>query len=131
MASKKKTNEWIEGYVFGRIERHIIEALMHGDKELRTAVSVPKVWFGLREYRSKDNTLADEQISEFQCDLNKTLCNYNTNKTIYDYTINIFPDESYMRFVVEGVRREPVKEMTIAEIEKELGYKIKVVGDKT
>lgn len=131
MVLKKKTNEWIEGYVFGRIERHIIESLMHRDKELRTAVSVPKVWFGLREYRSKTNTLDDKQISEFQHDLNQILCNYNTNKTIYDYTVDIFPDESYMRFVITGTQREPVKEMTIAEIEKELGYKIKVIGDKT
>lgn len=131
MALKKKTNEWIEGYVFGRIERHIIESLMHGDKELKASVSVPKVWFGLREYKSTTNTLADEHIREFQFYLNQTLSNYNTNKTIYDYTIDIFPDEQYMRFVIIGVRREPVKEMTIAEIEKELGYKIKVIGDKT
>ena len=131
MALKKKTNEWIEGYVFGRIERHIIESLMHGEEEFKTGVSVPKVWFGLREYKSKTNTLADEQIREFQCELNQTLCNYNTNKTIYDYTIDIFPDEQYMRFVITGTRPEPVKEMTIAEIEKELGYKIKVIGDKT
>ena len=131
MALKKKTNEWIEGYVFGRLERYIIESLMHREKEFTTAVSVPKVWFGLREYRSTTNTLADEQIREFQRELNQTLCNYNTNKTIYDYTVDIFPDESYMRFVIVGVRREPIKEMTIAEIEKELGYKIKVIGDKT
>ncbi len=131
MALKKKTNEWLEGYVFGRIEPRIIEGLMHRDEELKAAVSVPKVWFGLREYRSKTNTLADEHIKEFQYYLNQTLCNYNTNKTIYDYTVDIFPDEQYMRFVITGTRLEPVKEMTIAEIEKELGYKIKVIGDKT
>ena len=131
MALKKKTNEWIEGYIFGRIEPKIIEGLMHGEKELKASVAVPKVWFGLREYRSKTNTLADEHIREFQSYLNQTLCNYNTNKTIYDYTIDIFPDEQYMRFVITGTRTEPVKEMTIAEIENELGYKIKVIGDKT
>lgn len=130
MSVKKKTNEWIEGYVFGRLERHIIESLMHKEKEFTTAVSVPKVWFGLREYRSTTNTLSDEQIREFQHELNQILCNYNTNKT-YDFTVDIFPEESYMRFVITGVRRNPVKEMTIAEIEKELGYKIKVIGDKT
>lgn len=130
MSVKKKTNEWIEGYVFGRLERYIIESLMHKEKEFTTAVSVPKVWFGLREYRSTTNTLSDEQIREFQHELNQTLCNYNPNKT-YDFTVDIFPDESYMRFVITGVRKDPVKEMTIAEIEKELGYKIKVIGDKT
>ena len=129
MALKKKTNEWIEGYIFGRVERLVIGALMHGEKEFTVAVPVPKVWFGLREYKSKTNTLADEHISEFQHYLNQTLCNYNTDKTIYDYTIDIFPDEQYMRFVITGTRREPVKEMTVAEIEKELGYKIKIVGD--
>ena len=54
-----------------------------------------------------------------------------THDTVYDYNIDIFPDEQYMRFVITGTRPEPVKEMTIAEIEKELGYKIKVIGDKT
>ena len=77
---------------------------------------------------ASNNTLSEEQIIEFKDYLTKTL---KTHDTLYDYTIDIFPDEQYMRFVITGTRPEPIKEMTIAEIEKELGYKIKVIGDKT
>lgn len=128
MARKKKTNEWIEGYVYGKSEKKILEGRIHKDKEFVTCVYVPKVWFGLREYKSTTNTLAEEHISEFKYYLTQTL---KAHDTVYDYTIDIFPFEQYMQFVITGTRPEPVKEMTIAEIEKELGYKIKVIGDKT
>ena len=128
MALKKKTNEWIEGYVYGKSEKKILEGRINKDKEFMSSVCVPKVWFGLREYKSTTNTLSEEHIKEFKDYLTKTL---KTHDTLYDYTIDIFPDEQYMRFNITGTRPEPVKEMTIAEIEKELGYKIKVIGDKT
>ena len=128
MALKKKTNEWIEGYVYGKSEKKILEGRINKDKEFKTSVYVPKVWFGLREYKSTTNTLAEEHVREFKYYLTQTL---KTHDTVYDYTIDIFPDEQYMRFVITGTRPDPVKEMTIAEIEKELGYKIKVIGDKT
>lgn len=128
MELKKKTDEWIEGYVYGKSEKKILEGRINKDKEFMSSVYVPKVWFGLREYKSKTNTLSEEHIIKFKYYLNQTL---KTHDTLYDYTIDIFPDEQYMRFVITGTRPEPVKEMTIAEIEKELGYKIKVIGDKT
>lgn len=128
MSLKKKTNEWIEGYVYGKSESKILEGRMNKDKEFMTSVCVPKVWFGLREYKSNTNTLSDEHIGELKYYLTQTL---KTHDTVNDYTIDISPFEQYMRFVITGTRPEPVKEMTIAEIEKELGYKIKVIGDKT
>ena len=127
MELKKKTDEWIEGYVYGKSEKKILEGRINKDKEFMSSVYVPKVWFGLREYKSKTNTLAEEHIKKFKYYLTQTL---KTHDTVYDYTIDIFPDEQYMRFVITGTRPEPVREMTIAEIEKELGYKIKVIGDK-
>lgn len=39
-------------------------------------------------------------------------------------------NKQYITFSFEVRRKEVYKEMTVAEIEKELGYKIKVVGDK-
>ena len=38
--------------------------------------------------------------------------------------------KQYIVFNAEIKRKEPIKEMTITEIEEALGYKIKVVGDK-
>lgn len=39
-------------------------------------------------------------------------------------------DKEQMEFKLLWEREEETKEMTIAEIEKELGYKIKIVGDE-
>ena len=41
------------------------------------------------------------------------------------------PNAMYPPKASSDKKAEPIKEMTIAEIEKELGYKIKVIGDKT
>ena len=125
-----KSHEFIEGYIFGKIERHIIEGFLHKDKQIMCAVTVPKSWFGLRALKRSDVTLPEHEVSKLRLELKDAVSGYNTDKRSYEYDINIFPDEQYIRFVFEGTYIEPVKEMTIKQIEQELGYKIKVVGDK-
>lgn len=49
---------------------------------------------------------------------------YSAGWTIRD----LLSDKEHMKFKLIWERNEP-KEMTISEIEKELGYKIKIVGD--
>ena len=45
-------------------------------------------------------------------------------------TIERLFDDKYLELIWERPKEEPVKEMTVAEIEKELGYKIKVVAEE-
>lgn len=125
-----KSDEFIEGYVFSKIEKTIIQAFIDHDDRIITAVIVPKSWFGLtRALKRKDYTIPEHQVSKLRVELADALSGFNTDRRSYEYDINIFPEEQYIRFVFEGTYIEPVKEMTIAEIEKELGYRIKIVGD--
>jgi hypothetical protein len=51
----------------------------------------------------------------------------------FDIEVRHYDDVNHKQYIVFNVqvtRKEPVKEMTVAEIEEALGYKIKVVGDK-
>lgn len=125
-----KSDEFIEGYIFSKIEKTIIQGFLDHDDRIITAVTVPKSWFGLtRALKRKDYTIPEHQVSKLRLELADALSGFNTDKRRYEYDISIFPDEQYIRFVFEGTYIEPVKEMTIAEIEKELGYRIKIVGD--
>ena len=126
-----KSHDFIEGYIHGKIEKHIIEAIMHHDAKVHTRTIVPKSWFGLRAVKSTSVTLPEHEVSKLRLDLKDLLSQYSTDKTLFEYDICIQPDEQYIEFVFEGTRVIPVKEMTIEQIEKELGYKIKVIGDKT
>lgn len=56
---------------------------------------------------------------------------YNSNKLSHVYALEICPVDQFIGFYMSASQKELAKEMTIAEIEKELGYKIKVIGDKT
>ena len=125
-----KKDEFIEGYIFSKIEKTIIQGFIDHDKTIRAAVDVPKSWFGLtRALKRKDYTIPEHQVSKLRIELKDAISGYNTDKRSYEYNINIFPDEQYIRFVFEGTYIETVKELTVKEIEKELGYKIKIVGD--
>ena len=125
-----RTDDFIIGYVFGKLERKLIEAIMHHDKEFHASVSVPKIWFGLKASKQPTITIPEHQISKLRIDLKYMLNAYGTNKTIFEHDIIIKPDEQFISFIVHSERVELVKEMTIKQIEKELGYKIKVVSDK-
>ena len=129
MSVTPKSHDFIEGYIHGKIEKRIIEAIMHRDDEIHARVSVPKSWFGLRAVKSTSVTLPEHEVSKLRLDLKHLLSQYSTNKTVFEYDICIQPDEQYIEFVFHGTRVIPVKEMTIEQIEKELGYKIKVVSD--
>jgi hypothetical protein len=128
---KEQSLEFIIGYVFSKIEKKVYET--HINKLPKTEaieISIPKTWFGLRAIKDKN-----EDIDCFaKCILItsiKQLClAYNTEKSKYDFTMTIEPDEQYILITIEGKRTSP-KEMTVAEIEKELGYKIKIVNEET
>ena len=123
---EKQSLDFIKGYIFSKVENQIIRA--HTDKRTRINlpyVYVPKSWFGLGP---------DESISlGTQCKIDYALRNlcqsYNTKYATYSYSFYMKPKEQYICFLIEGTLVLPEKEMTIAEIEKELGYKIKIVGE--
>lgn len=132
MAIKGQSHQFIVGYVFSKLEKHSIAAHMHRDKEIQIkTVLVPKVWFGLTADKRKENTISQEDIDYYRRELVELFNTYNSNKLSHVYALEIYPIDHFVGFYMSASQKELAKEMTIAEIEKELGYKIKVIGDKT
>ena len=124
---EKQSLDFLAGYIFGRIEKQIIKA--HTEKQDRVVLPyqyVPKLWFGLKSGEELDL----ERRFELQRYLETVCLNYNTLNNVYTYTSYIYSKGAYILIVLEGTKVPDRKEMTMAEIEKELGYKIKIVGEK-
>lgn len=117
---KEQSLEFIIGYVFSKIEKKVYEA--HINKLPKTEaieISIPKTWFGLRAIKDKN-----EDIDCFaKCVLItsiKQLClAYNTEKSKYDFSLDVEPDEQYIIITIEGKRTSP-KEMTVARNRKRI-----------
>ena len=128
----EQSKDWILGYVFSRLEKYIIEGHMKKlDNIDNHIISVPKNWFGLQATKNPCVTLSEEERHDYIDRLNELCCALNHKNGSYLFSIAVRPDQQYMEFAMAATRLPEVKEMTIAEIEKELGYKIKVIGDKT
>ena len=46
------------------------------------------------------------------------------------YTLQNLLDDKYLYLIWERPKEEPIKEMTVEEIEKELGYKVKIIAQE-
>lgn len=126
---KKQSLDFIKGYVFSKVEGLIMHAHVNKVKRVPPVyVSVPKAWFGLRPVRSELEDLSISVRFEMLSSLGELCHSYNTESTTHLFSISIEPDEQYIRFTVEGDLLPTTKEMTVAEVEKELGYKIKIIG---
>ena len=126
----KQSPDFIAGYVFSKVETRIKHAHVNNVERMPAVfVSVPKIWFGLRPTTDKSENLSPLVELNLLTSL-YTLCQaYNSKQSEYRFHISIEPEEQYIQFAIEAVRTFAVKEMTVADIEKELGYKIKIVGE--
>lgn len=125
-----KQKDFILGYIFGQVENTILQHFINKDKEIHTSVCVPKAWFGLRPVQSVTETLSFVTKEQYKRDLQDILNKYNTSERWYKYDLTIRPQHQYIEFVFHGYYQEQVKEMTVEQIEKELGYRVKIVADK-
>ncbi len=127
---KKQSLEFIIGYVFSKIEKKVYEAHINKLPKIEAIeISIPKTWFGLRAIKDKNEDLDCFAKCILITSIKQLCLAYNTEKSKYDFNISIEPDEQYILITIEGKRTSP-KEMTVAEIEKELGYKIKIVNEE-
>jgi hypothetical protein len=89
---------------------------------------VPKIWFGLSSSHDVTNDIFGSNKYEMIQKLTDALNDlYPKFETVCE---RILPETQYLRFDFRVKRKKEVKRMTVAEIEKELGYKIEIVGDK-
>ena len=129
MAVAVKQRDFILGYIFGKVEKEILKGFINKEQEIHSSVQVPKAWFGLRPIIDIAENITLIQRDAYKIELLDVLERYNTDRRKYKYEVIIRPDKQYIKFDFYGYYVEPVKEMTIEQIEKELGYKIKVVSD--
>ena len=127
---KKQSLDFIKGYVYSKIEKKIFNAYVNKLAKIEPIdISVPKIWFGLRPIRDKAEDVDLFDKLELMTSIKQLCLAYNTEKSKYDFNLSMEPDEQYIIITIEGKRTSP-KEMTVAEIEKELGYKIKIVSEE-
>lgn len=127
---EKQSLDFIAGYVFSKVEARIKHAHVNNVERMPAVfVSVPKSWFGLRPIKSDFETLTPIAELNLLSSLYSLCRAYNSKQSEYGFHISIEPEEQYIQFAIEAVRVHAEKEMTIADIEKELGYKIKIVGE--
>ena len=127
---KKKSLDFITGYVYSKIEKKIFNAYMHKLSKIEPIyISIPKIWFGLRPIRDKAEDVGCFDRSVLITSIKQLCLAYNTEKSKYDFNLSMEPDKQYILITIEGKRTSP-KKMTIAEIEKELGYKIEIIPEK-
>ena len=124
-----KSHEFIEGYIFSEVESTLIRAFHDKASRWNQMITIPKSWFGLAATQREAVMLTEHEQSKLRLEIKDVLCQMNNNSRSYEYTVLFRPYKQYIRVDIEGVYLEPVIEMTIEQIEKELGYKIKVVSD--
>ena len=123
-----KSHDFIEGYIFSEVESTLIRAFVDTEARWNKTVVIPKSWFGLRAAQNFV-MLTEHEQSKLRVEIKDILCQMNHDTRSYEYTVIFRPYKQYIHIDIEGVYVEPpVKEMTIEQIEKELGYKIKVVS---
>ena len=126
---KEQSLDFIKGYIWSKVEKRIFETHVDKSPEMRPVnISIPKTWFGLRAIKDKTEDLDCFDRSVLITSIKQLCLAYNTENSKYTFNMTIEPDEQYILITIEGKRISP-KEMTVAEIEKELGYKIKIVSE--
>ena len=130
MSITPKSHDFIEGYIFSEVESSLIGAFHGKEQRWNRTVTIPKSWFGLRAIQNELVMLPEHEQSKLRLEIKDILSQMNNNLRSYEYTVIFRASKQYIRIEIEGVYIEPIKEMTIEQIEKELGYKIKVVSNK-
>ena len=127
---QKQSLDFIVGYVFARADKAIFKHFWTYEhrNELLVSIEVPKIWFGLTSCSAYINDITGEKKYELIQKLTDTLNSlYPKLDCVCD---KITPENQYLKFHFRVKYKEPVKKMTVEEIEKELGYKIEIVSDK-
>lgn len=121
-----KTHDFIEGYIFSEVESTLIRAFHDKKCRWNKTVTIPKSWFGLQA--NEFVMLTEHEQSKLKIEIKDLLGQMNNTRS-YEYTVIFGEYKQFIYIYIEGIYVEPIKEMTIEQIEKELGYKIKIVGE--
>jgi len=128
---KKQTYEFIAGCVFTKMEATICKELKQipatADVNIGDCELIPKIWFGLSSSHKVTNDITGDAKywlkEKLEMLLEDLLPKFETT------IVKIVPDNQYIRFDYNVVKKVPAKKMTVEQIEKELGYKVEIVSE--
>lgn len=123
MKNKNYSLNFIIGYIVSNIEYRVNDFLKilkdNNSNDFTIRVDLPYEWFKFNT--KKDNKIRVKTLTY--------LSNIFTDYKIgYDSQIISYPKE-YIMFRYKFSKKEPIKEMTLSEIEEALGYKVKIKND--
>lgn len=135
-----KSNDFLAGYMYKTLEKDVVKALCVDKEEefpVRKEISIPWAWccrrisciYDAANWRQAAEGVMLEVANMAMSELKHTF-DYDGKK--FDASIWVVPATKGWRSEVcfEIYQLPEVKEMTVAEVEAALGYKIKIVGDK-
>lgn len=134
-----KSKDFLAGYIYKTLEKDVIKALCFTKEEefpITKEISIPWAWctrrssclYDRNDWKHSAEEIMLEVANIAMNELKHTL-DYDRKK--FDASICVAPATKGWRSEVcfEIYQLPEVKEMTVAEVEEALGYKIKIVGD--
>lgn len=127
--NKVQSTDFNAGMMYAKIERDTYRLIDDYEKGKRSVYTnsyqfTTSQLFPDANYSAKEKSYIVDAIKKtVENQFNRVYGHY------YALQFSDFPGGSYCVFVYTITRKEEVKELTIAEIEEKLGYKIKVVGE--
>ena len=113
------------GYIYARMERSLHKHLDLGEKEEVTiSMDIPKIQMVLGTSDFKDAEIIKATLDMVENHFNAT---YGKNFSLDELTWNKYKQYIAVHFKIS--KKQKPKELTVTEIEKLLGYKIKIVGE--
>ena len=133
-----KSKDFLAGYMYKTLERDVVRALCVSKEDefpVKKEISIPWAWCTTRSsccYSTNDWKAAAEGIMMEVARMAVEELKHTLSSTRFEAGICVVPAIKGWRSEVCFEIREVLeaKEMTIEEVEAELGYKIKIVGDK-
>jgi hypothetical protein len=121
-----QSTDFNAGMLYSAIEKHAVKMLKERVYSTKDNYSIPNIQLIPKgcETCNEGNTI--DATIRAATEHFKAVYGKNLELDIYGWQRN----KVYCVFFYRITRKEPCKEMTIAEIEEALGYKIKVVGEK-
>lgn len=122
-----KPLSFIAGYLFCEMDKHLFKTVFKESSDVKlinNSLKIPKIWFGLK---SQFYDISDLDKHDLKAILEKSM-----NEMYPDWittVTSVIPEKQYIKFEYTiNNKQEKVKKMTVAEIEKELGYKIEITS---
>lgn len=116
--------DFLVGYAFDALDRQFVTHLTNNPKDVNKVfnVSIPKSWWGTPNPCNPRSTVDTMMLLEFVEKLVATLCSAHGK---FEFNVDCIHEHQYLRVAVTVDYKRV--EMTLAEIEQKLGYRIKLV----